>query len=217
MTPIFAYYKYNIKVLLQDKLPLIWSIAVPSVFLYFNRESISSTLDLRFWWSYIIITSYIYGIGLYAMTMKESGTLKTLFSINYQPFAFFFGNLLTQITYCIFCAGVFNIGAIMYFKLPVLIVFGYSLLNIILLIPVAFLGMVLTAFEKIHVNSLSALANILLMIFFFSMNIDGPISKIIIVLQSNKDYIVYIIINFLFILCGMISIKRFSVIPIERR
>lgn len=225
MTPVIAYYKYNIKVLLQDKLPLIWSIVVPSIFLFFNKNSIQTELDLRFWWAYIIITSYLYGIGLYSMTMKESGTLKTLFSICYQPFSFFYGNLLTQITYCIFCLSLFDIGAILYLKLSWLTVLSYSLIYIIILIPVAFFSMLFTLFKKIHVNSLSSLTNIILMVFFFSMNIDGPISKIniilyfanIIMLESPKEFILYLIICGLMILCGLVSIIHFSVIPIERR
>lgn len=225
MTAIIAYYRYNIKVLLQDKLPLIWSIAVPLIFLYFNRETIFCALDLRFWWSYIIITSYVYGVGIYTMTMKESGNLKTLFSISYHPYVFFAGNLLTQITYCIICVGAFDIGAIWYFDLPILTVFGYSLMTIFLLIPVAFLGMLLTVFEKVHVNSISTFTNILMMIFFFSMNMDGPIEKInpliyfanIIVIRSLKDVILYIIISGIFVICGAAAIGHFSVIPIERR
>lgn len=225
MIQILSYYKYNIKILAQDKIPLIWSILVPSIFLYFNRNFIYEVKDLRFWWAYIIITSYIYGVGIYAMTMKETGTLKTLFSISNTPFFFFFGNLLTQITYCIICVGIFNIGAVLFFKFSFFKVLSNSIIIIFLSIPIAFLGMTLTLFKKIHVNSLSSLVNIIMMIFFFSMNVSGPLQKLnpirfyadIITLQSKTEIIYYVITGFLFMLLGLICIARFSVIPVDKR
>jgi ABC-2 type transport system permease protein len=225
MIQIISYYKYNIKILAKDKIPLIWSVIVPSVFLYLNRQFVYTIKDLRFWWAYIIISSYIYGVGIYAMTMKESGTLKTLFSISNTPFLFFFGNLLTQITYCVICISVFNIVAILFFNYPLFIIFYYSIKIILLSIPIAFLGMVLTLFKKIHVNSLSSLTNIIMMIFFFSMNIDGPLQKLnpirfyadIILLQTKIELIHYVITSLLFISFGVFCIAKFSVIPIDKR
>nr|WP_288825077.1 hypothetical protein [uncultured Clostridium sp.] len=225
MQIILSYYKYNIKILLQDKLPLIWSILIPFVFLLFNNDSINNALDLRYWWAYIIVTSYIYGVGIYSMTLKESGVLKTLFSINYQPFGFFMGNLLTQITYCITCVGIFNIFSTVYLKLYIIDVFVYSLLIILLSIPIAFLSMIITLSKKIHVNSLSAIINILMMIFFFSMSYDTPLNKInpllyysnLITLNSRESLIIYVIISLFFVIIGSVCIKKFTVIPIERR
>jgi len=225
MVQVISYYKYNIKILAQDKIPLIWSIIVPSVFLFLNKQFVYTIIDLRFWWAYIIISSYIYGVGIYAMTMKESGTLKTLFSISNTPFLFFFGNLLTQITYCVVCVSIFNIIAILLFRFSFLLIFYYSIKIILLSIPIAFLGMILTLFKKIHVNSLSSLTNIIMMIFFFSMNIDGPLQKVnpirfyadIILIQTKPALIYYVFTGLLFIILGVVCIIRFSVIPVEKR
>lgn len=225
MVQIISYYKYNIKILAQDKIPLIWSIIVPSVFLFLNKQFVYTIIDLRFWWAYIIISSYIYGVGIYAMTMKESGALKTLFSISNTPFLFFFGNLLTQITYCVVCVSIFNIIAILLFRFSFLLIFYYSIKIILLSIPIAFLGMILTLFKKIHVNSLSSLTNIIMMIFFFSMNIDGPLQKInpirfyadIILIQTKPALTYYVFTGLLFIILGVACITRFSVIPVEKR
>jgi len=159
------------------------------------------------------------------MTMKESGTLKTLFSISNTPFLFFFGNLLTQITYCIICISIFNIVAILFFRFPFILIFYYSIKIILLSIPIAFLGMILTIFKKIHVNSLSSLTNIIMMIFFFSMNIDGPLQKVnpirfyadIILIQTKTALTYYVFTGLLFIIVGVICITRFSVIPVEKR
>lgn len=225
MVQIISYYKYNIKILAQDKIPLIWSIIVPSVFLFLNKQFVYTIIDLRFWWAYIIISSYIYGVGIYVMTMKESGSLKTLFSISNTPFLFFFGNLLTQITYCVVCVSIFNIIAILLFRFSFLLIFYYSIKIILLSIPIAFLGMILTLFKKIHVNSLSSLTNIIMMIFFFSMNIDGPLQKVnpirfyadIILIQTKPALTYYVFTGLLFIILGVVCITRFSVIPVEKR
>jgi ABC-2 type transport system permease protein len=225
MNIILSYYKYNIKVLLQDKLPLIWSVLIPVVFLLFNQNSINNAIELRYWWTYIIITSYIYGVGVYSVTMKESGVLKTLFSVSYQPLGFFLANLFTQITYSFTCVFIFDIFSAVYLNISILEVLLYSFIMIILSIPIAFISMVITLPKKIHVNSLSAIINILMMIFFISMSYESPINKVnpllyysnLIAVCFTDSIFIYTIISSIFIVIGLLCINKFTVIPIERR
>lgn len=225
MNRILAYYKLNIKILIQDKIPLLWSIVVPSIFLFLNKNLIHDPLELRFWWAYIIINSYLLGVGLTIMRMKETGTLKTLFSISRQPFLFFFGNLLTQITFCFLSISVFDLIAIILINLPIATLFLSSYIIIILSIPVAFLGMLLTLFHKVHVNSLTTILNMILLVFLLGMNVPGVLQKInpifyfanLTVMKSSTELIEYVSVSILFILIGVVCIRKFSVIPVDKR
>ena len=76
------------------KISLLWSITLPLITFFMNHSNVTSEWDMIFWWVYIIICAYVYGIGIYALHLKEYGSLKTIFSINNSPWCFFLGNLL---------------------------------------------------------------------------------------------------------------------------
>lgn len=225
MNQIMAYFIYNIKMLSKDKLPIFWSVILPSVFLVLNKDNISGEQDLRFWWGYIIITSYIFGIGLYALTLKESGTLKTSFSISNNPMFFFLGNLLTQITFSTVCILLFNTFVVFLYKFQVLKLFIYSVQMIIMLIPIAFLGFCITLIRKVHVNSLSTFANIVIMLLFYGLGVSSDFYKInplyyfsnVIMINHVRDVMFYAGISLVMILFGIYSIFKFTPLPIERR
>lgn len=225
MNAIISYMDYNVKILLKDKLPMIWSILLPSLFLFMNKTNVLYVKDLRFWWCYIIVSSYIYGVGIHALVLKESGCLKTIFSINKNSFYFFFGNLLTQIMYSFTCLFIFNLLAFMLFKFNILILLTYSLAMILMLIPIGFLGFSITLLKKIHVNSLSTFVNIVFMLLFYclsanySYNFLNPLYYLsnVIMIKKCLDIFVYVFSSIVFVIIGIYSIKRFSVIPTERR
>lgn len=218
MHQIISYLKYNIKMIIRDKIPMLWSILLPSVFLLMSRDNVEVELDLRFWWGYIILSSYIYGIGIYALTLKESGTLKTSFSICNNSFFFFFGNLFTQIIYSSTCILCFNILVFFLYKFSIMKLLLYSMLMIILLIPIAFMGFAITLLKNVHINSLSTITNILFMILFFMLSINSEYRYLnplyyfsnVIMFRSLVEICRYCIISILMLLIGNISIKVFS-------
>lgn len=225
MYPIIAYLKYNIKMLSKDKLPMVWSILLPSIFLIINKTNVLYVQDLRFWWSYIIVSSYIYGIGLYALSLRESGCLKTTFSINHNRFSFFFGILLTQVLYSFVCITIFNILVFMIYRFHVMALFLYSNAMILLLIPIGFLGFSITLIKKIHVNSLSTLVNIIFMVLFYLLSFNTEYYYInplyyfsnVIMIRTILEIIFFLVTSIIMILIGVYSIKQFSAIPTERR
>ena len=112
LNKIFAYVTINVKSLLKDKIPFLWSVLLPLVMFYIDKDRLAKEGNLIYWWVYMILCSYIYGIGLYALEMKENGCLKTYFSINNSSVDFFIGNLLTQIVFCFVSIGIFDAVAI---------------------------------------------------------------------------------------------------------
>ena len=106
---VTSYAIFNIKMLLKDKISLLWSITLPLITFFMNHSNVTSEWDMIFWWVYIIICAYVYGIGIYALHLKEYGSLKTIFSINNSPWCFFLGNLLTQIIFSFICVNFLNL------------------------------------------------------------------------------------------------------------
>ncbi|MDE5909014.1 MAG: hypothetical protein K2H52_09810 [Lachnospiraceae bacterium] len=81
MKRIMAYVILNVKSLLKDKLPFAWSVFLPLVMFYVEKDHMNQEQDLAYWWIYMILCAYFYGAGLYALELKESGCLRTIFSI----------------------------------------------------------------------------------------------------------------------------------------
>ena len=123
LNSILAYVTFNIKALLKNKISFVWSIALPLVMFWIDKDAISSEVELIYWWVYMVLCSYIYGIGLYALELRESGSLRTIFSIQRSSWSFFLGNLLTQILFCIISIGIFDI--------VVIIAKGFSITHIL--------------------------------------------------------------------------------------
>lgn len=225
MNVIKAYYKLNMKMLFKDKLAFIWSIFLPSIFLILNKDTIKGILDMRYFWSYVIFSSYVFGVGLHSLIQKEEGTLKTYFSIKESRIEFFIANVLTQITFCFISIFLFNLFGTMLFKMNFLLMVIYSFILIILSIPVAFLFFNITLIKNIHVNSLNTFLTIITMIFLFIMNIDtifnliNPLLYIsnILVIDSFNEILLYVGISITCVISGLYSIKSYSVISNEKR
>ena len=123
LNSILAYVTFNIKELLKNKISFVWSVALPLVMFWIDKDAISSEVELIYWWVYMVLCSYIYGIGLYALELRESGSLRTIFSIQNSSWSFFLGNLLTQMLFCIISIGIFDI--------VVIIAKGFSITHIL--------------------------------------------------------------------------------------
>lgn len=225
MLQIKAYFMLNIKILSKDFLPFLWSIILPLIFLLINLDSIATPLDLRFWWTYIVITSYIFGVGLHAISLKEVGYLKTSFSIRHTPFSFFVGNVLTQICYCLICLFFFNVLVSVVFSFSFIMLSVYSLITIIVLLPVSFLGYNLTLIQNVHVNTLMTLTHIILFILFMLMGTSTLMNSFnpllyfsnVLVMTSFTEWLYFIFLSFLIVLISIPSIIKFSPVSTERR
>lgn len=226
MVKVFAFVKMNLLILMKNKLSFVWSIMLPTIIFFINRDNITSVNDIVYWLVFIIINIFLYGVGLQALEEKDSGVLSIIFSINWIPFEYFTGLLLTQIIYSIVVTAIFGLVpmAILGFNYGVLLLL--SLLTIIVSIPIAFLSYNVTFLKSLHSKTVTSILNIISFLFFITLGIDSPINiinpYIVIGRQVNsimqgKIDIVYLLVSILIIMLSLPSIIYFRPLSKEGR
>lgn len=226
MVKVFAFVKMNLLILMKNKLSFAWSIMLPTIIFFINRDNITSVNDIVYWLVFIIINIFLYGVGLQALEEKDSGVLSIIFSINWIPFEYFTGLLLTQIIYSIVVTAIFGLVpmAILGFNYGVLLLL--SLLTIIVSIPIAFLSYNVTFLKSLHSKTVTSILNIISFLFFIALGIDSPINiinpYIVIGRQVNsimqgKIDIVYLLVSILIIILSLPSIIYFRPLSKEGR
>lgn len=226
MVKVFAFVKMNLLILMKNKLSFAWSIILPTIIFFINRDNITSVNDIVYWLVFIIINIFLYGVGLQALEEKDSGVLSIIFSINWIPFEYFTGLLLTQIIYSIVVTAIFGLVpmAILGFNYGVLLLL--SLLTIIVSIPIAFLSYNVTFLKSLHSKTVTSILNIISFLFFITLGIDSPINiinpYIVIGRQVNsimqgKIDIVYLLVSILIIMLSLPSIIYFRPLSKEGR
>lgn len=226
MVKVFAFVKMNLLILMKNKLSFAWSIMLPTIIFFINRDNITSVNDVVYWLVFIVINIFLYGVGLQALEEKDSGVLSIIFSINWIPFEYFTGLLLTQIIYSIVVTTIFGLVpmAILGFNYGVLLLL--SLLTIIVSIPIAFLSYNVTFLKSLHSKTVTSILNIISFLFFITLGIDSPINiinpYIVIGRQVNsimqgKIDIVYLLVSILIIILSLPSIIYFRPLSKEGR
>ncbi len=220
---IIAYVKLNIKSLLKDKISFIWSIFFPLIIFYLNYKNINQA-QLVYWWEYMIICSFVYGIGIYIVELRENGCLKTYFSIKNSKTLFFLGNLFTQIIFCIISLEIFNAIIATLKGYNFIIISSISFLLIILSIPLAFASLLLSLPCKISSQSVKTIFTILTTLLLFgSKNIYINKLSILslyykIINDTNRiSILIYIILSAFSILIGINSLSKLTVVSEEKR
>lgn len=219
-----AYFIINIKSLLIEKLSFVWSITVPLLVYYVNKDNISSAKDLSFYWCYMIVSSYLFGLGIYAVEMRESGCLKTIFSINNSKMAYILGNIFTQLTYTLICISVFNIFVMLDGKYGFLEMEKNAIILMLLCFPIGIGSYGFSLFRIFYVNSLKTLGTIIL---FVALMITGSNYRINsvnylfivpkILLGDSTYYDTYILMTIFLFCIGLMGINCFGPISKERR
>lgn len=226
MVKVFAFVKMNLLILMKNKLSFAWSIMLPTIIFFINRDNITSANDIVYWLVFIIINIFLYGVGLQALEEKDSGVLSIIFSINWIPFEYFTGLLLTQIIYSIVVTAIFGLVpmAILGFNYGVLLLL--SLLTIIVSIPIAFLSYNVTFLKSLHSKTVTSILNIISFLFFITLGIDSPINIInpyivigrqVNTIMQGKIDIVYLLVSILIIMLSLPSIIYFRPLSKEGR
>lgn len=226
MVKVFAFVKMNLLILMKNKLSFAWSIMLPTIIFFINRDNITSVNDIVYWLVFIVINIFLYGVGLQALEEKDSGVLSIIFSINWIPFEYFTGLLLTQIIYSIVVTAIFGLVpmAILGFNYGVLLLL--SLLTIIVSIPIAFLSYNVTFLKSLHSKTVTSILNIISFLFFITLGIDSSINIInpyivigrqVNTIMQGKIDIVYLLVSILIIMLSLPSIIYFRPLSKEGR
>lgn len=199
---------------------------VTNYYFFINRDNITSVNDIVYWLVFIVINIFLYGVGLQALEEKDSGVLSIIFSINWIPFEYFTGLLLTQIIYSIVVTAIFGLVpmAILGFNYGILLLL--SLLTIIVSIPIAFLSYNVTFLKSLHSKTVTSILNIISFLFFITLGIDSPINiinpyivigrQVNSIMQGQID-IVYLLVSILIIILSLPSIIYFRPLSKEGR
>lgn len=222
---IIAYTILNTKSLVKDKIPFIWSIMLPLVMFLFNINEVIYAEDLTFWWVYMVLCSYIYGVGVYALELKEEGCLRTIFSINNSSADFFIGNILTQMIFSFLSIFLFNLFVVFFKEFSFLQLMLYGSETIVLCLPFAFLSCGLTLFKKVHASTIRTIFNILVITMFMLMSTETVLNQynpmycvsLFIINRDIKNAIAYILFTILSIFLGICGVLLFDPNSNERR
>ncbi|ODJ69291.1 hypothetical protein [Brochothrix thermosphacta] len=225
LTVVKSYAVFNLKMLLKDKIPLLWSILLPVIAFFMNRKNVNNEWDLSYWWVYIIVCCYIYGVGLYALQLKETGSLKTIFSIKNSPLYFFLGNLLTKVIFSFISVNLLNLIVVTILPLSFFKLLIYSTLTIFACIPVAFLGYNITLLKKIHANTVNSIFTIVIFSLFILLNTNHAINKYnpllnlanLLISHSVKDISIFVLSAIVIIMLSLYAVLKFEATSNERR
>jgi len=225
MNIIIAHVKLNMKVLRLDILPFIWSLVFPALFLLVNKDMLRQPLDLRYFWVYIIITAYIFGVGVSLLTSREAGFLKFAFALTNEPLKFLAAQIITQYIYILTYLTVFNLFAIGLLQVNFFSLMLHAFCLMLLLTPVALLSYGLLLIKRQSVGSVNTIINIILFILFLSMPyVDvyyayHPFIFLadLLVFTSAYQVMIYGLVLVLSLLLMLYTTKHLDITSIERR
>lgn len=225
MIRIYAYFNINLKILLKDKLTLLWSICFPTILLLLNYKDISRINELIYWWVYMAITAFIYGIGLHGLDVKESGALKTMFSIKKTPVEFFLANLITQVIYCLTTILIFNLLAALLTGISYFMMIPVVIKTIIYIIPIGFFSQNLTLIKGLYYSSINTVITIIIFTCFILLSVDSELNRInpflvianVVVAEGEGGIFNYFLFSALGVVVSIPSILNYQVISTERR
>lgn len=226
MQQSMAILKLNLRLLIKDKISLLWGIVLPTVMLLINIRNFQQESDLVYWWVYIVFTAYLYGVGLHALNEKDSGILAFIFSIKWISFQYFLGCLYTQIIFAAGCIAIFNIIASLLLGFNFFTLCMYGFLSLIICIPVAFFSYNFTYIKGLYSSSINSICNVLVFAMFISMgystifNQFNPLfhlSQVQFQIINNEIPFVSLLLLLLIIVISIPSILIFKPVSIESR
>lgn len=177
MKQVWAICKLNIIVLFKDKISLVWSLILPTIMFIININNIYTPTDLVFWWIYICVNSFLYGVGLYALEKKDSGILTFIYSIKWMNFSFFWGCLLTQIIFSLAGMTIFNILVSMTLGFNFLNLVFLSIVSLLVSLPIAFISYNLTYLSGLYSSSINSIVNIITFSLFILIGFNTPFNN----------------------------------------
>ena len=239
MNQIKSYLRLYLKIMLKDKVPLLWTIGLPLgiALLYGPREELNQSdflLFISFFWVYIILSIYLNGIGLQLSRMREHGLMKTYIMISGNKFTFVIAVIMAQV--------IFAFVSLVVFTSVVTIIYGYLsvemlLMPILLLIaslPFAIASTVITLLP-IKISSMSTLANILLFpLFLLARELPDHFLSYLnpfFALEQNALWIINVVTSLdikfnialtliatlIYFVIGFVSIKKLNLVSLVTR
>jgi len=236
MYQVIAFYKLYIKILFSEKVSFFYTLLLPILFAFVTVNSVGSSASndeiityISLFWSFIIMTVFINGIGIQLSTIRNYGTLKTYYAITRNKYGFLIGIVLVQLTISLLNLITYTTILSLYYGVFSLNLLLAACLTLILSIPFALLCMSIAALP-IKNSNLTPLLNIIaypLFIISFmetKINLINPfyminqISSSLLNLNRNtNDSAILIAIIIAYIIFSIIIIRKFKVTSLSVR
>ena len=213
MRRIFGFFILNLKMLLFEKVAFVWSVIFPLfIALVLQKNILDSAnnshelIKYAYWfWAFIIISTFINGIGLQTARLRENGLLKTYTLIAGSKYPIIFGMVLTQIVFSILSLTIFTTILTIIYSIFSLKLFLVMVTVVIISIPFAFASLFL-ALLPVQISSISTILNILLYpLFIIAINFD--IQKMIVLEMFNPFKYIYEIALVISSFLGLLEYK----------
>lgn len=146
MKRFYGFLVLDAQMTVANKVNFIWSLVIPLfIALIFKKtflDSINSSLEMQNYLTwfviYIIMSSYLYGIGLKLARFRDSGILKSYILIAGSKSLYLYALLLNQIIFCLFSLTIFNVVMSLIYNLSILKTLTFSIILLICSIPIAY-------------------------------------------------------------------------------
>lgn len=213
-----------------------------SKYFFSSKNFTNETLlhSLSFFWSYIIIVTLLNMVIFPTLTQREYGYYKEFYFITGSKWIIFFANFLVQITILLFEIFLFDgIASIVFRTFNLGIIIGGVLSACLLAIPVTLASSIFLVF-KIKIASISIIETVSLLLLFSITNFNSHnwvLNTILLInpvkylsqssyflsmmvlgkLPNFSTILQFSVVTFLYILIGIMSFSKFSIVPIENR
>lgn len=234
---VYGFTSLNLKILISEKIAFLWSVVLPVATALFFQKSMTSSLTLEdqkllymgWIWTYIVVASFVNGIGLQLARMREYGLLKTYVLIAGGKSPFVIATFVTQLVFCYLCLTIFNVVVGIYFDVFSLNLLWESFLLMLCSLPLALLTLVLTVLP-LKISDLGTVINIILYpLFLLAANTDhynsvwifinpfGFLSHMTVFLQSGEFPILLMAVCVVYAAVGLFSYKKMNLISYIQR
>lgn len=208
----------------KDKITFFWSTLIPILFIFINLPYYKEESKLILWMNYSIIIAFTYRIGIQALSEKDSGSLAVIFSIQNKPFEYFLSLLISQIIYSSITLLILDLFALtMGYNFFILL--KYSILCIVVCIPVAFIFYNITYLKSAFASTLNTITAIGIGLLILLLDRDTALDNLNIFKILNEQvkdlssgiFPFSLVISLALVLLSIPSILRFFPISSERR
>lgn len=234
---VYGFTILNLKILIFEKITFFWTVVLPVVMALFFQDSVTSSLTLEdqkllymgWIWTYIIVASFVNGIGLLLARMREYGLLKTYVLIAGGKSPFVLATFITQLVFCYLSLTIFNVIVGLYFEVFSLNLLWDSFLLMFCSLPFGLLTLVLTILP-LKISDLGTVINIVLNpLFLLAANTDhynsfwtfmnpfGFINHMIVFLKNGAFPYLLVAACIVYVAAGLFSFKNMNLISYIQR
>ncbi|MDQ0157456.1 hypothetical protein [Robertmurraya andreesenii] len=169
MRKFFGFQILDAKILLTNLVSFFWTLILPLFSALVLRGTLLDSIEteseiqnyLSWFWIFIIVSSFIYGVGLKLARFRDMGILKTYILISGDKRIFIYAILLNQFIICLMCLMIFSFVMAIVYNLNIVMLLLIPFLLLVCSIPFAFATLLIATINLKH-STLNTIASILI-------------------------------------------------------